>query len=104
MRSDFSISIDLLQYQGAEVMDKDGVRGVFIPIEGNSLCEGRKGGVWQNIQAIELNKLRFNTTHFIKRQLYKEEADRMTLDDKKNMAILGYMKPLFFKKGEKSEK
>ena len=100
MRSDFSMTVDLLLYKGAEVMVRDGVRGVFIPIEGNSIFEGDKG-LYQNLQAIELGRMRFNNTHLIKRQIYKEEAAMMTGDEKKNQTILGYMKPLFFKKSEK---
>ncbi len=100
MRSDYSLSVDLLQYKGAEVIERDGVRGVFLPIEGNSIFEGNKG-IWQNLQAIELGHMRFNNTHLIKRQIYKEEAAMMTGDEKKNQTILGYMKPLFFKKSEK---
>lgn len=100
MRSDFSLSVDLLQYKGAEVIERDGVRGVFLPIEGNSIFEGGKG-LYQNLQAIELGRMRFNNTHLIKRQVYKEEAATMTAEEKKNMTILGYMKPLFFKKSEK---
>lgn len=102
MRSDFSLSVNLLLYKGAELTERDGKRGVFIPIEGNSLFEGEQG-VWQNLQAIEHTRLRFNTTHFIKRQIYKEEAAKMTKEEKKNQTILGYMKPLFFKKSEKKD-
>lgn len=100
MRSDYSLSVNLLKYEGAEIIERDGTRGVFIPIQGNSLYEGEQG-LWQNLQAIEYTRLHFNTTHFIKRQLYKEDAAKMTLDDKKNMTTLGFMKPLFFKKTAK---
>ena len=101
MRNDFSLSVDLMEYKGAETIEHNGQRGIFIPIEGNSIFESEKGAVYLNLQAIEMNRVRYNSTHFLKRQIYKEEAATMTDEEKQNQPILGYMKPLFFKKVKK---
>lgn len=73
-----------------------------IPINLNNLSVSETNEVYLNMVAWESDKLKNEQTHLLKQSLPKDIVDNMSEDEKKQMPILGNVKPL--KKKEKEMK
>ncbi len=95
--SNFSIKIDLLKLTGAAVVDLQGKtakkRCVVIPIEDANLFQGAKG-VYLDAAAWEAQNPQYGDSHYIKQSLTKEARDKMTDEQKKQIPIIGNVKPI----------
>lgn len=96
----YQMNINLLAFEGAEVMEKDGERGVFLPIR--HTFEGDKGA-YLNMQAIEYKKMCRGYTHYMQKcTKSKEESEEQRQRRRDHtLPFYGTMKPLFYKKSEK---
>lgn len=99
----YSGKINLLKMKNACIVTVKGntstKRGVFIPIEDNSLFISADDNlkpkaayidisVWENKQPSK-----FGDTHSIRQSLPKEALERMTDDEKKSIPYIGNIKP-----------
>ena len=97
----YQLTVNLRTLRGAEDMEKEGVKGIFIPYDGN-LFDGKKGA-YLSLQAFEYKKMVRGCTHWMQKYARGEEeieAQKQLRKDHK-LPYYGTMKPLFFKKSEK---
>lgn len=82
--------------------DKDGkqIDCLVIPIELNNLFVSENNEIFLNMVAWESGKLKNEQTHLLKQSLPKDIVDKMSEDDKKQMPIMGNVKPLKKKEAE----
>lgn len=76
--------------------DKNGnkIDCLVIPIALNHLFVSDNNEVFLNAVAWESDKLKNGQTHLLKQSLPKDVVEKMSEDEKKNLPILGNMKPL----------
>lgn len=82
--------------------DKDGkqIDCLVIPIKLNNLFVSENNEIFLNMVAWESDKLKNEQTHLLKQSLPKDIVDKMSEDDKKQMPIMGNVKPLKKKEAE----
>lgn len=90
-----NINLNLLKVKGAFVKDLQGKtakRCLVIPLEDGDLFEGQSG-VYLSLTAWANSNLKDGKTHLIKQSFSKEVRDGMSKEERKNMPIIGDMKP-----------
>lgn len=97
--SNYSIKIGLLK-AGGSLVNLKGNTGVtkqciVLPVDDCGLFIGEKD-VYLNITAVELKEPKHEQTHFLKRDLPKEEYEKLTDEQKKEIPIMGNMKPVVY--------
>jgi hypothetical protein len=96
--SNYGIRIDLLKLKGAFMRNLKGStatkRCLIIPVDDcESIFLGEKG-CYLNMTGIEMENPQYNDTHCIKGDIPKEKREQMTDEQRKNVPILGGMRPL----------
>lgn len=101
-----SINLNLLKLRNAAITTLKGKtaskRCLVIPIEDNELFVSEKG-VYLGLTAFESEKLKDGKTHMVKQAMSKERREALTEDERKNLPILGDIKPLTKKIVQDSE-
>lgn len=95
--ANFGIKIDLLKLKNSFVTNLKGKtetkRCLVIPIDDTQLFLGEKG-IYLNLTGVEMQKARYDETHFVKQKLQKEVYQAMTEEERKQQPILGSMRPI----------
>ena len=103
----YNITIDLKKIQGAKVVDMEGERGVFIPINnrigtvtdayytqdgyGGEFALKQRKGVLLRVVALGINPTVNNQTHLLKAYLYKETVSTLMEEQLRRMPWIGNM-------------
>lgn len=100
MAENFSLDIDLQKIPGAalaNVKAKDGhmQQCLIIPIDGSRLVLGAKGcylnaSMWKRREPSKFG----DDTHFVKLWASKEDRDKMTDEERRNLPIIGKATPI----------
>jgi len=89
--SNLGIKVNLKKLKNVAIIDVKGrettKRGVFIPIDDNSLFISEKG-YYLNLVAFEMKDHKFDDTHLVKLSLEKEGYDEMTEEERKDRNII----------------
>lgn len=98
--ANYSIKLDLKKMKEAGLVNIKGKDGrtrkcVVIPTDVNhEICLGNKG-IYLNLTAIETKEVsKFGDSHFIKGSIDKEAFEALSEEERRNLPILGNMKPL----------
>jgi len=95
--SNLGIKVNLKKLKNVAIIDVKGrettKRGVFIPIDDNSLFISEKG-YYLNLVAFEMKDHKFDDTHLVKLSLEKEVYDAMTEEERNNQPIIGGIRPI----------
>ena len=99
--SNLGIKVNLKKLKNVAIIDVKGrettKRGVFIPIDDNSIFINEKGtGYYLNLVAFEMKAHKFDDTHLVKLSLEKEVYDAMTEEERNNQPIIGGVRPIKF--------
>lgn len=87
--NNLSLSIDLLQLQGARLVEKDGAKHVVINLSKSRAKPHANGKVYLNLEVIEAKQPgKFGDTHFAKEATSKAEREEGV-----QMPIIGNAKP-----------
>lgn len=93
---DFKIKLNLKKLVNTGVMNVKGQtsakRCVVIPIDDNFIYEGQNGNLYLNLRAVTLKNPQ-EDTHFIKMEVPKAAYEKMTDEHRKNIPIIGNMRP-----------
>lgn len=101
--TNFNAKLNLMKLQRAGVMQIQGrgevLKCLVIPIEENHLFvstdeSNRVKSVYLDLSAWELQNPKYEETHMIKQALPKEVREQMTDEQRKNMPILGGLRPI----------
>lgn len=91
----FSIKVDLLKLKGAKVVKVKDQRCILIPTELNKEIFVGEKGAYLNITSLELRQeSTYGDTHFLKGNLPRAAYDAMTEEERRNLPIIGNMRPL----------
>jgi len=95
--SNLGIKVNLKKLKNVAIIDVKGrettKRGVFIPIDDNSLFISEKG-YYLNLVAFEMKDHKFDDTHLVKLSLEKEVYDAMTEEERNAQPIIGGVRPI----------
>jgi hypothetical protein len=95
--SNLGIKVNLKKLKNAAIIDVKGrettKRGVFIPIDDNSIFVSEKGWYF-NLVAFEMKDHKYDDTHLVKLSLEKEVYDAMTEEERNNQPIIGGIRPI----------
>lgn len=83
---------------------KEVVRGkecIVIPITDNDIFISDKGTAVLTVTLLKMKEIKWGKTHALQPRIRKDERDKMSAEEKKNIKDLGFFKP-FEDKGEKS--
>lgn len=104
--TNFNAKLNLMKLSRAGIMQIQGrgevLRCLVIPVEENHLfistdeATKRPKAAYLDLSAWELHNPRYEETHMIKQSLPKEVRERMTEEQRKEMPILGGLKPATF--------
>ena len=84
------INLASLQHVARKMKGQDGeIDVIIIPIEKNNLFKSKKGNVYMDIIAFEIENKQYDDTHLVKQSLPKDVRAKMSDDEKKNQPILG---------------
>ena len=87
------IKLNLASFKHAKISmkGKEGkqVKGIFIPFEVNNLFVSEKGGVYFDAIAFQLKQPKDWATHLIKQSFSKDERQKMTEEEIRNLPIFG---------------
>jgi len=85
-----SLNLSALKHIKMKAKGQNGeVDGLFIPIKANKLFASEKGNTYLNLVAFEMKEKKDYGTHIVKQSLNKEEREKMTDEEKREMPILG---------------
>lgn len=98
----YNIKVKLSALQGAFVKELSGStstkRCLVIPIADAGLFETSKGDVYLDLTAWERrSQSPYGDTHFLKRHLSREEYEKTPEDARRNLPIIGDLRPLVAK-------
>lgn len=95
----FDIKLNLQGLRGAFTTNIKGKsetkRCLVIPIDDANLFVGEKG-CYANFTAVEMKEVKYDNTHILRQQFDKEFYEKLSDEDKKQIPIVGQMKPLEF--------
>lgn len=99
----FLISVQLTRLEGVGrvlLKGKDGkkIDCLAIPIEKNFLSISQTNEVYLNAVAWSNDSLKNGQTHLLKQSYPKEIADKMTIEQKRAVPIIGNVKPMLQKR------
>lgn len=104
--SNFQLKLDFLKFKNACVISikgkKESKKGVFIPIEDNNIFvsagdNDKAKSSYIDLVAFETKNVgKYGDTHMIKQSLDKETRSKMTEEEKREIPIIGNMKPMEF--------
>lgn len=108
MEKHYGVKLDLAKLNKVAAVNLKGKNGnnvkcVVIPVEENNIFISDKGGIYLDLTAIAMKKENYGQTHLIKRDIPKEEREKMTEEELKNQPIIGALKPLKAKQAEVTE-
>ena len=84
------LNLAALKHVVFEQKGKSGmVKGIFIPIEANTLFEGKEGAVYLDLVAFEMKEKKDYATHIVKQNFSKEVREKMSDEEKSAQPILG---------------
>jgi len=93
----YSVRIDLAKLQGATLMNIKGKtatkRCLLIPVDDADLFVGEKG-VYLDAVAWEQREQKYDSTHCVKQSFPKSKMDAMTEEQRRQLPILGSLKPM----------
>ena len=95
--SNLGIKVNLKKLKNVAIIDVKGrettKRGVFIPIDDNSIFISEKG-YYFNLVAFEMKDPKHDDTHLVKLSLEKAVYDAMTEEERNNQPIIGGLRPI----------
>lgn len=98
--ANYSIKLDLKKMKEAGLVNIKGKDGrtrkcVVIPTDVNHEIYVGNKGIYLNLTAIETKEVsKFGDSHFIKGSIDKEAFEALSEEERRNLPILGNMKPL----------
>lgn len=98
--ANYSIKLDLKKMKEAGLVNIKGKDGrtrkcVVIPTDVNHEIYVGNKGIYLNLTAIETKEVsKFGDSHFIKGSIDKEAFETLSEEERRNLPILGNMKPL----------
>lgn len=98
--ANYSIKLDLKKMKEAGLVNIKGKDGrtrkcVVIPTDANREIYVGNKGIYLNLTAIETKEVsKFGDSHFIKGSVDKEAFEALSEEERRNLPILGNMKPL----------
>lgn len=99
----FNAKLNLMKLSRAGIMQIQGrgevLRCLVIPVEENHIfvstdADNRPKAAYLDLSAWEMQNPKYDETHMIKQSLSKDVRDSMSEEQRKNMPILGGMKPM----------
>lgn len=109
--TNFNAKLNLMKLSRVGIMNVQGrtgtLRCLVIPVEENHLFvstddNNHAKSAYLDLSAWELQNPKYEETHMLKQSLPKEVREQMDDEQKKNMPILGGMKPIEVKPAENS--
>lgn len=93
--SSYKAKLDLSKLSNVQVRNEGGRKIVAIPADDNNLfISERTGSIYLDMVVNEYFEPKYGATHYIKRNLSRDEYMKLSTEEKKNIPIVGTMQPM----------